>query len=288
MEPLLYHLYSGQMLFSAAFVVAAAAAASLAGVLDRSAFSRSAAAILSLAAIFAAAMSGAPMPLVQAFVAGAAVAAFALFGIVAPPARRRLLAAGALVAVACCAATEARWHFGHLTLPSPRRLIVIGDSLSSGGFGETSPWPRLIALDLRAAEVNLALPGETAGAALRNQLPAVPPPLPGDTVIVAIGGNDMLEGLPAGAFEDSLDALITSARAGGTREVVVLELPVVPGAWRFGAIQRRLATKHGVALVPKRVLAGVLLEPGCTYDGLHPTQRGHERLAEEIRGNLGW
>ena len=98
----------------------------------------------------------------------------------------------------------------------------------------------------------------------------------------------MLEGLPPGGFESALDRVLAESRAGGTREVVMLELPIVPGEWEYGAIQRRLATRHHVTLIPRRLLAGVLLAPGCTYDGLHPTQQGHERLAREIARSLGW
>jgi acyl-CoA thioesterase-1 len=224
----------------------------------------------------------------QAIAAATSIAAFVLFGIVAPPARRRALALLALLAALGSAASEVRWHLGATKLPVPRRLIVIGDSLSSGGFGESSSWPALTGRGHRAVVLNLALPGETASAAVQNQLPELPGAMPGDCVIVAIGGNDMLEGLPSRDFESSLDRILASSREAGRRPVAMLELPIVPGEWRFGAIQRRLARRHGVALIPKRVLAGVLLAPGSTFDGLHPTQQGHERLAREIGRSLGW
>lgn len=288
MQPLLYHLYSGQLFFSAALLLLSAATASLSGVLDRRPILRSVCSVIALASIPAAALSGTPMPALQAALLLGATLPFVLFGIVAPPRRRAILAGIGMAATIAGVAAEIRWHVAVAPISKPRRIIVIGDSLSSGGFGESRPWPRIVASEIGAELHNLALAGETASSAIQNQLPDVPPLQVGDCVVIAIGGNDMLDRLPPRGFESALARILEASSAGGQRNVVILELPIVPGEWRYGTIQRRLARKHAAAVIPKRILAGVLLEPDNTYDGLHPTQDGHDRLAREIRASLHW
>jgi hypothetical protein len=64
----------------------------------------------------------------------------------------------------------------------------------------------------------------------------------------------------------------------------MMEIPAVPGRWGFAAAQRRLAARHGVALVPRRVLANVVFARGSTSaDALHLTQQGQRRLAVALR-----
>ncbi|MBI2212337.1 MAG: hypothetical protein HYU52_01710 [Acidobacteria bacterium] len=289
MQLLLYQLYSGQMFFSAALAIGATALLALAGALERSQIWRSIASVVALSAIGAAALCGVPMPLAQAFVVIPLTLAFALFGITAPKRRRVTLASLALLSTLASVALEIRWQRRTpFPMPRPARLIVLGDSLSSGGFGETTAWPELLARDSGATLVNLSLPGETAVSAAWNLLPDLPSAATGDVVIVALGGNDMLEGRPARDVEAALERILEASRAEGRRSIVMLELPVVPGKWRIGAIQRRLAKKHGVTLVPRRVIAKALLTPGCTFDGIHLTQRGHDLLAREIAHSLTW
>ena len=288
MQPLLYHLYSGQLFFSAALLLLAVASATLLGLLDGRPILRSVCSVIAMASIPAAALSGTPMPALQAVLLLGATLPFALFGIVAPPRRRAILAGIAMAATIAGVAAEIRWHLPVTPISKPRRIIVIGDSLSTGGFGESRPWPQIVASQIGAELQNLALAGETTSSAIQNQLPDVPALQAGDCVVIAIGGNDMLDRLPPGGFESALARTLEASSAGGRRNVVILELPIVPGEWRYGTIQRRLATKHAATLIPKRLLAGVLLEPANTYDGLHPTQHGHARLAREIRAALHW
>ncbi|MGK2857394.1 MAG: SGNH/GDSL hydrolase family protein, partial [Thermoanaerobaculia bacterium] len=203
MQPLLYHLYSGQLFFSAALLLLAVAAASLSGVLDRRPILRSVCSVMAMASIPAAALSGTPMPALQAALLLGATLPFALLGIDAPPRRRAMFAGIAMAATIAAVAAEIRWHLPVSPISKARRIIVIGDSLSSGGFGEVRPWPEIVASQIGAELQNLALPGETASSAIRNQLPDVPPLQPGDCVVIAIGGNDMLDRLPPRSFESA-------------------------------------------------------------------------------------
>lgn len=264
----LYHVYSGQLFFTAAllFIIGIAGGRRLR--------------ILPLLAIPLAALSGTPMPL---WVAIPLVAVTGIAAFTNEEWRRGLPALAKIVAIAAvvlAAALEAPYHLGDSKVARPRRLIVIGDSLASG-LGETNPWPRR----LGPGVANLSMPSDTATSALQSQLPRLPDPIPGDLVIIELGGNDMLDGTPPEQFEAALHQIV---RACAPRTVVMLEVPVLPGKWSYGAAQRRVSRRHDVVFVPKRVLALVLGDTRNTDDGLHLTDRGHEQLTGALRTSLGW
>jgi acyl-CoA thioesterase-1 len=109
-------------------------------------------------------------------------------------------------------------------------------------------------------------------------------------VLAEIGGNDVLGETTPEAFERGLDALLSDLRSGG-RTVVMLELPLPPFYNSYGAAQRRMARRHAVVLVPKRVLLGVMTSGGATLDTVHLSRSGHVLMAEAmwwvIRGAFG-
>ncbi len=161
-------------------------------------------------------------------------------------------------------------------------IHIIGDSLSAGiGAGDGEPWPERLAAILDSEVANHAHAGATAKSAFEQaeQLAA------DSFVIVEIGGNDLLGGRSAAEFEQDLDQLLTKVCSDG-RRVVMFELPLPPFYLRFGEAQQRLARKHGVTLIPRRVLARVLFSDAATLDSIHLTAAGHERLAEEVARRL--
>ncbi len=158
-------------------------------------------------------------------------------------------------------------------------LGVIGDSLTAGldDRGEIT-WPAVLAARHRVEVRNHALAGATVASAA-TQVRAVAPDE--RLVLVEIGGNDLLGGTSPELFEVGLAKLLAAVCRPG-RTVILLELPLPPGFGRFGAIQRRLAGRFGVLLVPRRVLLGVLLGEGATLDSIHLSPLGHERMAAAI------
>ena len=280
---LLYHVYSGQLFFSAAILVLAAVVSDLFGWLDTRPLTRRIAAFLTVLAVALAALSGTPVRMVLAILTIVATLGYALFGFGARWGLRYSLGGLASALVVIAVASEIPYHLRRSTEPTPSRVFVIGDSLSSGGFGERTPWPEILARHLRVPVTNLALPSDNAAMALQNQIPQLP--VPGsrnECALIEIGGNDILEGVPPDAFAAALNAILSRAGAEGRRRVVLLELPLLPGRWEYGAIQRRLAAKHNALLVPKRILARVLLGEGNTSDGIHLQQQGHDALALEL------
>lgn len=278
-EAIASHLFSGDAWFTAGAVLIAIACVDLSATFERHARIAGAARIIGLVACAVAALSGTPAP---PWLAIAAIFVLGVFLFVTIGSKRELwrrtTACGAIVIVAGALAAEARWHFASAARqPSSRPLIVIGDSLSSGGFGEKAPWPALLASSRQVT--NASQPSENVSSALRDVVPLLNEATADTIVILEIGGNDMLDRRPAAEFERDLEALVREA---GGRTVVMLELPLMPGMRRFGAAQRRVARTAGVVLVPKRVLARVLTRRSNRVDGLHFTQQGQDELARAI------
>jgi acyl-CoA thioesterase I len=161
-------------------------------------------------------------------------------------------------------------------------LYVIGDSVS-GGISDSEAdrlWPKVLGESRDVPVVNLAIGGATAATALQQ---AEKLPETGGLVLLEIGGNDMLGTTTSERFESDLDALITRVVA-ADRVTLMFELPLPPFRNEFGRIQRRLAAKHGVRLIPKHVFCEVLTADGMTIDGIHLTRAGHVRMAEVVWG----
>jgi acyl-CoA thioesterase-1 len=158
------------------------------------------------------------------------------------------------------------------------KLYVIGDSITAGMGGEKVTWPRLLADNHSVEVVDLSRMGATTASALRLA-DALPPK--GGLVLLEIGGNDLLGSTSAADFERDLDRLLESVSA-PSRTVLMFELPLPPFCNEYGRAQRRLASKYGVVLIPRRVLVGLLTEDGATVDSIHLDRQGHERMAEVV------
>jgi acyl-CoA thioesterase-1 len=160
------------------------------------------------------------------------------------------------------------------------QVFVVGDSLSAGMGGEAETWPKLLSRRHHVVVHDLSLPGADVARALRQ---AGQVSGPASLVIAEIGGNDILGETTVDAFERGLDVLLARLREGG-RTVILLELPLPPFYNRYGAAQRRLAKYHGVLLIPKRLLLGVLTSEGATLDAVQLSHRGHALMADAIWG----
>lgn len=135
--------------------------------------------------------------------------------------------------------------------------------------------------DLKVQDVSHV--GETAAAALKRVSSIeIDSPL----VIVEIGGNDLLGITSSARFARDLDALL-SALTASQRQIVMFELPLPPFCHEYGRIQRTLARKHGVALIPKRVLLSILAPSESTLDTIHFSQSGHQQMADCIWRVIG-
>jgi acyl-CoA thioesterase-1 len=163
-------------------------------------------------------------------------------------------------------------------------LWIIGDSVSAGtGNPKTETWPRVLARKYSVVVHDHSQVGATVATALHR---LDKEPLGHGLLLLEIGGNDLLGTTTAANFEDRLDSLLAEVCQPG-RTVLMFELPLPPFCNQYGMAQRRLAARHRVILIPKRVFAEVLTTSDATLDGVHLSQQGHDLMAETVWSIIG-
>lgn len=170
-----------------------------------------------------------------------------------------------------------------------RRILAFGDSLFAGyGLKAGEGYPEKLERALRARGINARMAnagvsGDTTAGALQrlaftlDNLARKP-----DLVIISLGGNDMLRGLPAAETRANLDAILTEL---DKREIPALLLGMLAApnlgkdyADQFNQIYPTLAKQHRAALVPF-FLQAVIDKPELRQaDHIHPTRQGIEEL----------
>lgn len=177
---------------------------------------------------------------------------------------------------------EIRYHVAPTLKPIGQpRLYIFADSVTAGmGEAAVETWPILLARLYSIEVQDHSQMGAKVSSMLRK---AEKISLGAGVVLLEIGGNDLLGTTSASDFERDLDQLLGKL-CGPDRTVVMFELPLPPFGNEFGRAQRRLAQKHGVQLVPKRIFVGVLTAEGATVDSVHLSPSGHELMAETVWG----
>lgn len=174
-------------------------------------------------------------------------------------------------------------------------VIILGDSLTAGlGLDVSDSFPARIQRKLDAAGydfhvVNAGVSGDTSAGALRRLDWALGEGTP-RVLVVALGGNDGLRGLPPEQLEANLSAIIARGRERGLTVILAgMEAPPNFGAdytTRFRAVYPRLAERHGIRLIPF-LLEGVAGEAALNQgDGIHPNARGAEMIADLVWASL--
>jgi acyl-CoA thioesterase-1 len=163
--------------------------------------------------------------------------------------------------------------------PPTDHLVIVGDSISAGIDGGYDPWPIVFQHETGTHVLNLSRPG----IGVEEAIPLAKKVSPNDKLILLeIGGNDLLSSLSADKFREQLNVLLASLATDG-RTLVMFELPLLPHKIEFGCVQRDLAEKYHVALIPKRLFIDVLSSSDATSDGLHLSAPGTKRMAALVR-----
>lgn len=174
-------------------------------------------------------------------------------------------------------------------------ILVLGDSLSAAyGIRVEQGWVALLQARLRAKGyghrvVNASSSGETTGGALARLPRALQAHRP-QIVIVELGGNDGLRGLPIADIRRNLESIIDLSQQAGARILLVgMKIPPNYGpayTRQFEALFGELARKHRLPSVPF-LLEDVALDDGLMQeDGIHPTAAAQPVLLDEVWPHL--
>lgn len=208
---------------------------------------------------------------------------------------RRLLAFLLLVSFVACgretpppqAAPGARDAQASIAKP---RIVFLGDSLTAGlGLSSDQSFPSLIGTKLKDKGldyqvINAGVSGDTSAGGLRR----LDWSLDGDVrvLIVALGGNDALRGLPVDDMKKNLAAILDRAKARAIPVVLAgMEAPPNNGidyTTAFRRVYADLAKQYQVRFIPF-LLQGVAGDAALNQaDGIHPNVRGAEIVADLV------
>ncbi len=186
-----------------------------------------------------------------------------------------------LLSCAQCAAS------GH---SKPLRILAFGDSLVAGfGLSHSAGFTVQLEKTLKAegfavTVINAGIPGDTSEGGRRRLEQALQPPP--DLLLLELGANDNLLGLPPAHLEANLEAIILRLQQ---NRIPVLLAGIEPlrdlgEAYRadFTAVFVRLATRHNLALYAD-FLAGVAGQPDLLKrDGIHPNPKGVKTIVRQL------
>ena len=172
-----------------------------------------------------------------------------------------------------------------------RPVLVLGDSLSAAyHIAADAGWVALLARRLQNATpphdvINASISGETTAGGLQR-LPALLAKYKPGVVVVELGANDGLRGLPLDEIRANLKKILDACRDGGARIVLLgIELPVNYGSqYRTGLreMYRDAARDFNAPLLPF-LLEGVADDPKLMQDdGLHPVAAAEPRVLENV------
>jgi acyl-CoA thioesterase-1 len=174
---------------------------------------------------------------------------------------------------------------------APQPLLILGDSLSSAHhIAVETGWVHLLETRLQQSKnprpvVNASISGETTSGGLAR-LPQLLAEHKPSLVVVELGANDGLRGLPLVQIRENLTSIIRACQQAGAAVVLVgIELPINYGPqYRDGlrSMYRDLSQEFNLPLVPF-LLAGVALDPDLMQDdGLHPKSEGEPKVLENV------
>lgn len=211
--------------------------------------------------------------------------------------RRHCIAFAASLATAGISASPNAQSTAARTSPQST-LLVVGDSLSAEyGLARGTGWVALLekklAEEKRAIQVvNASISGETSSGG-RVRLPALLSQLRPMFLIIELGGNDALRGLPLSMTQENLAAMVNAGRAAGAKVLLLgMQLPPNYGkdyGQRFIDMYAQIAQKHQAHLVPF-FLKGLADVPDSLRwfqaDRIHPTEAAQATMLANVWPSL--
>ena len=178
-----------------------------------------------------------------------------------------------------------------LISPSTQTILVFGDSLSASyGVPQGQGWVSLLQTRISQQKlpyqvVNASISGETTSGGLARFSAALATHQP-NIVILELGANDGLRGLPIAEMQTNLSQMIGQAKTAKAKMLLIgMKIPPNYGlkySKNFSATYTNLAKQHNIALVPF-LLEGVAGKPEqIQADGLHPLAVAQPALLENV------
>jgi lysophospholipase L1-like esterase len=192
------------------------------------------------------------------------------------------------------------WHMaarsGHRELTDSRRpVLCLGDSLTAG-IPPHGGFPEELQKMIQLPVVNFGQSGISSKEAMKL-LPDLVEANP-QVVVVELGGHDYLKGYTRAATRANLETIIATSRQIGA-EVLLMEIPRGIISDPFAGLERELARRHRLELIPDTAIRMMTLRspmapPGQWFpqkwhlsdDGLHPNARGNQFLARSVADAL--
>ena len=201
--------------------------------------------------------------------------------------RRRWIQCGALLLLLLMPLAQA-WS----QAPAPsRNVLVMGDSLSAAyGMPAAQGWVSLLQqrIDTQAPGwrlINASISGETTAGGASRMIQALKQHRPA-VVVIELGGNDALRGLPLAQTRANLARMIGAAHGAGAQVLLIgMRIPPNYGSQYTREFERgfsELAERFDTALLP------FLLEPIATSrtsfqdDNLHPTAAAQPKIRDHV------
>ena len=187
------------------------------------------------------------------------------------------------------------YHTVYADDKTPANILVLGDSLSGAyGLNADEGWVALLQQQVTKhgynyKVINASVSGDTTRTGLSRVEPALKTHEP-DIVIIALGGNDGLRGLPFSEIENSLVKIIERCKKEETQILLVgVRLPPNYGQvynQKFAELYQRLADQYDIPLVPKMLEQVAENRALMQQDGMHPKAEAQPQVMKNVWAGL--
>lgn len=168
--------------------------------------------------------------------------------------------------------------------PSGVTVVAFGDSITAGvGTTGNNDYVSLLSNRTGTSIINAGRSGDTTGSALARINSDVLS-RDADIVIVFLGGNDLLQGVPVQQRIANITTIVQQTRADGAA-VILVGLGNGPPLDPFEGALPGIATQTSSTLVPG-ILEGIFGVPSLMADLIHPNNAGHAIIADRIEPAL--
>jgi acyl-CoA thioesterase-1 len=172
----------------------------------------------------------------------------------------------------------------HKTPVHSGSIVFLGDSITAGyGLDPGQGYPDLIQIP-GMTMVNFGVPGNTSADGLQRLRDLFAGGAAPSLVVIALGANDILHGIPADATEANLNDIIAECK---NRNIPVMLCGVkIPFKLGTDTIFDDVASKNHVALVPDVLMGEAFHDDLMQEDHMHPTAAGQKIIADKMRATL--